>query len=156
MTKVEINNYNNALAEVEVVLEHLDYEDYEKIPKNIIEAINKNKNSDYKYEYDENLDFEYWTMLPQTKAILFNIFRDYLATAEQKDFIIKKQRAERIKLDEEKAKKYNSDDIFKDRKKISIKNNQKLNETFSKELIEYNENIFKRFVNRIKRIFKRN
>ena len=54
-------------------------------------------------------------MLPETKAILFNLFRDYLATPEQKQKIIKMQHEERQKNELKKQQKY-STDVFINRK----------------------------------------
>ena len=44
-------------------------------------------------------------MLPETKAILFNIFRDYLSTKKEKNKIKKWQLEDWKKLEEEKKKK---------------------------------------------------
>ena len=75
MNSVKVNNYKNALVEVESVLNCLKYEDYCKIPKEIIDAIEINKNEDYIFEYDENLDFKDWELMPETRAILYNLFK---------------------------------------------------------------------------------
>lgn len=158
MIEVEINNYKNALVEVEAVLDCLNYEDYKKIPYNIIEVISKNKNPDYIYKYDKKLDYEDWDMMLETKAILYNIFRNYLANQEQKEIIIEKEKAERLKIEEEKAKRYNSNNIFKSSNSIvkatkdneNVKN-QKKNESSSRELIEHRESIFRKIMNIIKK-----
>ena len=88
-------------------------------------------------------------MLPETKAILFNIFRDYLATEEQKQKIKKWQLEDLRKLEEEKKKNYNVDVFFN-------KNIQ--NTTISKsgnELIEVKEqSLWKKIINKIKKFFK--
>ena len=91
-------------------------------------------------------------MLPETKAILFNLFRDYLAKPEQKEKIIRMQNEERQKNELKKQQQYNVD-VFANKKKENIKTKEK--ERF--ELIEYKENIFKRILNKIKNFFtKRN
>ena len=61
MNDAKINNYKNALVEVESILNCLKHEDYCKIPKEIIDAIEINKDEDYIFEYDENLDFNHFT-----------------------------------------------------------------------------------------------
>lgn len=108
MTKV----YQNAFTEVYEILSFLDKNDYDKIPKEIISAIEENRNQDYEYFLDESLPFEEQEMLPETKAILFNFFRDYLSTNEQKGKIINFQMNQRAKLEEEKRKSYDVD-IFR-------------------------------------------
>lgn len=53
--------------------------------------------------------FEEQNLLDETKAILANIFRDYWATTYQRDKIIEKKKIDRIKIEENKRKKYNND-----------------------------------------------
>ena len=43
MVEAKINNYKKALVEVDAVLSCLDYNEYKKIPTNIIDAIENNK-----------------------------------------------------------------------------------------------------------------
>lgn len=62
-----MSNRANAYTEVYTILQDLNTEEYNKIPPEII------------------------------KAILFNLFRDYLATSEQKEKIIKMQNEGRQK-----------------------------------------------------------
>ena len=87
-------------------------------------------------------------MLPETKAILFNLFRDYLATPEQKEKIIRMQNEERQKNELKKQKRYNAD-IFANRQKEDIK--QQNNE--ATQIMRYKENIFKKILNRIKKFW---
>ena len=78
MVEAKIINNNKALVEVDAVLSCLDYHEYKKIPTNIINAIENNKDEEYMYEYDEELEYEDWSLMPETKAILYNIFKQYL------------------------------------------------------------------------------
>ena len=75
--------YGNAYAEVYEILSYLDKEEYNKIPKELIEVFEENRNLEYEYEVNEEQDLTNQPMLIETKAILLNIFRDYLATPEQ-------------------------------------------------------------------------
>ena len=92
-----MNNRKNAYKEVYTILQELNEKEYNKIPPEIIEAIRTNMNEEYEYELDEELELKDHQMLPETKAILFNLFRDYLATPEQKEKIIRMQNEERQK-----------------------------------------------------------
>lgn len=142
-----MGNRENAYAEVYKILQLLNEEEYNKIPLEIIETIASNKNEEYKYELDEELELKEQNMLLETKAILFNLFRDYLATPEQKAKIIKMQNEERQKNELEKQQNYNVN-VFE--------NNTKRPQQFKKEsteLIEYKENIFKKILNKIKNFF---
>ena len=108
MVEAKIINYKKALVEVDAVLSCLDYNEYKKIPTNIINAIENNKDEEYMYEYDEELEYEDWSLMPETKAILYNIFKQYLATEEQRKYLQQKERLENYKIESEKIKKYNS------------------------------------------------
>ena len=54
-------------------------------------------------------------MLPETKETLFNLFRDYLSTPEQKEKIIRMQREDRLKLERQKEQKYGKN-VFENKK----------------------------------------
>lgn len=137
-----MNSYNNAYTEVCAILECLDEIEYAKIPSEIIEAMQSNRNKDYSYEV-EDVELRYQKMSPETKAILFNLFRDYLATSEQKEKIIKMQTEERKKHEIEKQKIYNKN-IFEDRQ------HEKQN-----QVIRYEKNIFKKIINKVREFFSR-
>lgn len=147
--------YANELKEVYVILNTLNKEDYNKIPSITIQAIEENMNNDYKYELDQNKELQENSMMEGTKEILFNIFRDYLATDEQREKIKKIQMEDRMKLEKEKQKLYNNDIyISKSRELKNVKNiNEKLNQ--NAQIIEYKENIFIKIVKYIKNIFRR-
>ena len=143
-----MSNRKNAYTEVYTILEDLNEEEYNKIPPEVIEAIKENRNEEYIYNLDENLELKNQQILPETKAILFNIFRDYLSTPEQKEKIISMQNEERRKNELKKQQQYNND-VFANKTKEIIKKEEK--EPI--ELIEYKENIFKQILNKIKNFF---
>ena len=141
-----MTKYKNAYTEVYAILEQLDEEEYNQIPSEVITAIRENRNTEYEFELDEELELKEQELLPETKAILFNIFRDYLSTPEQKEKIIKMQVEERRKNEQNKSEQYNSD-LFASKKKV-----QDIREEHT-ELIEYKENILKRIFNKIIQFF---
>lgn len=150
-----MNNRKNAYTEVYTILEDLNEEEYKKIPPEVIDTIRLNRNEEYFYELDEDLELKEQPMLPETKAILFNLFRDYLSTQEQKAKIIRMQNEERQKNELKKQKQYNTD-VFENKQRQNIEqiedNKEKSTET---NLVIYKENIFKRILNKIKRFFIR-
>lgn len=141
-----MTRYANAYTEVYGILEQLSEEDFNKIPPQVVETIRENQNSEYDFELDEELELKDQKLLPETKAILFNLFRDYLSEPWQKEKIIKMQAEERKKNELEKKKKYKTD-IFENNK-----TNSKVNETHT-ELVQYKENIFRKLINKIKKLF---
>ena len=146
MIKVS-ENYKKAFVELEAVLKCLNYDDYNKIPKNLINEIEQNKDKEYKYEYNENLEYYKWNFLPETKALLYNIFKNYLATEKQIEDLRRKELIEINKLEEEKKKKYNTENIFKNSQQ------EKTNKKYNK-IIKYKESFIKRIFRKIKSIFK--
>ena len=151
MIKVS-ENYKKAFVELEAVLKCLNYDDYNKIPKNLINEIEQNKDKEYKYEYNETLEYYKWNFLAETKVLLYNIFKNYLATEKQMEDLRKKELIEINKLEEEKKKKYNTENIFKN---SELKNSQQ--EKKDKEcnkIIKYKESFIKRIFRKIKSIFK--
>ena len=143
-----MSNRKNAYAEVYTILQELNEEEYNKIPPEVIKTIEANRNEEYEYELDDELELKDQPMLPETKAILFNLFRDYLANPEQKTKIIRMQNEARQKNELKKQQMYNTD-IFANKPKKNLAENS--NETM--QIVEYKESIFKRILNKIKRFF---
>ena len=143
-----MSNRKNAYAEVYTILQELNEEEYNKIPPEVIKTIEANRNEEYEYELDDELELKDQPMLPETKAILFNLFRDYLATSEQRAKIRRMQNEARQKKKKKKQQMYNSD-IFVNKSKENLTENN--NETM--QIVEYKENIFRRILNKIKSLF---
>ena len=96
-------------------------------------------------------------LLKETKAILFNLFRDYLANSKQRETIIKMQNEERNKQNEIKKLKYNVDDIFK--KEIYEKDgteDTKLKEENTALICTKKDSFIIKIINRIKNFFNVN
>ena len=90
-------------------------------------------------------------MLPETKAILFNLFRDYLSTPEQKEKISKMQAEERRKIELKKQEIFKYDNLFKNEK--IVKNNIEQSEK-NKALIEIKKkNFLQKILERIIKLF---
>ena len=155
-------NYRNAFSEVSVILEHLRKEDYDKISDDMIQAIESNKNNDYVFTLEKDIELKDQNLMPETRAILFNLFYDYYADEKQKQIIQDIWRAQNRKEDIEKQGKY-SLDVFKS------KNNNKIDELLSEDnyssvnninintevnqLVNKKENIFTKIVRKIKKLF---
>ena len=145
-----MSSRKNAYAEVYTILQELNEEEYNKIPPEVIKTIEANRNEEYEYELDDELDLKDQPMLPETKAILFNLFRDYLATPEQKAKIIRMQNEARQKNELKKQQMYNTD-VFANKPK----ENQTANNNETMQIVKYKESFFKRILNKIKSFFKK-
>lgn len=148
-----MNNRRNAYKEVYTVLQDLNEEEYNKIPSEIIETIKENSNEEYEFVLNDELELKEQLLLPETKAILFNLFRDYLATPVQKEKILKMQSEERKKLEEKKKQNYDNVNIFKTNKHKDVE--EKVN-TQELQLVQIKkEGFFRRIINKIKLFLKK-
>ena len=148
-----MNNYSNACTEVYAIINDLAEEDYKKIPPEVIMAIKNNRNLDYIFALDYDIDLKDNILLKETRAILFNLYRDYLAAPEQKEKIVKMQNEERQKLEVKKQKMYDANNIFdnSNKQEEAIDN---INKTTG--LTEVKKDSFiNRLINKIKRLFKK-
>lgn len=145
-----MSNRKNAYTEVYTILQELNEEEYDKIPPEVVEAIKVNRNIEYEYELDDELELKEQPMLPETKAILFNLFRDYLATPEQKVKIIKMQNEARQKSELRKQQRYDTDVFANKQSKNAVQQKKE-----KMQMVEYKENILKRILSKIKKYFIR-
>lgn len=105
--------YSNAYSEVLEILKYLTPEDYDKIPKEKIEVFETCANKDYTFNYDPDKTLQEQNVSKTARTIIGILFRDYWATEEQREKIIRWQQQERIRIENEKQEKYKSEDIFK-------------------------------------------
>ena len=114
--------YSIAYSEVLEILKHISKEDYEKIPKSKIELYKANANKDYVFNYNPTKTLDEQNVSKIAKGIIAILFRDYWATPEQREKIIRKQNNDRIQIEMEKAKKYNPDVFKANKNKEEVKN----------------------------------
>ena len=142
-------NYHKAYKEVIEILKYVPQESVNKIPKTMLETFEKKMDKDYVFNVDINKSFEEQNLLEETKDIFAVIFRDYWATPYQRERIKAKEKYDRQKIEEEKANKYNPDDIFKNKEKdnVGVNNNlpvEKKKENFFKKLISFIKKIIRK------------
>lgn len=139
--------YPKAYKEVIEILKYIPREDFKKIPDYIINNMLNEMNKDYDYKVTQFEDFEKQEMLDETKAILAVLFRDYWATDKQRERIKAKENYDIQLLEEEKRKKYDPDDLFKNRTKEVIEENnlpvEVKKESFFKKLISFIKNCWR-------------
>ena len=82
---VETSFDRRALAEVYNVLIMLDKENFDKIPKKMIQAIKNNMDTEYNVQWNE---IKNGKLLEDTEKILSVLYTDYLATPEEKNIIM--------------------------------------------------------------------
>ena len=149
MTKI----YQQAFSEVNEILSYLSKENYNKIPKEVIDAIEKNKDDDYVFFIDTTIPFEEQEMLEESKAILFNIYKDYLSNDEIKDKIIELQKEEQIVKESINSSNIHLNDLFPKKPEKEIEVEVKTETALIQ--IDNNKNIFIKILEKIKNIFKK-
>jgi len=106
------------------------------------------------YLLNEEVDIFNQPMLSETKAILFNFFRDYWSTPEQKEKIKRMQREDMQKIEEKKKQEYGDYEVFKNNNSNTDKSNSSL-ENENASLIEIKkDSLFDKIINKIKFLFK--
>ena len=150
-------NYSMALCEVEYILNNTDEQLIKMIPNSFINWIKNNKSKTYKPNLRNDIPIESQKLLPETEAIISVIYRKYWSSEEEKE----KYREEDKKYAEyeelQKRNKYPTDinEILKKNTNQSQKiyeNEQNIPMERSLTVVK-KENIFKRIINKIKKIF---
>ena len=144
-----MNKYHNACTEVLTILKYLNIEDYNKIPADLLQALEENQNKEYKFQFDWNIDYKSQSLMQETKAILFMLFNDYLATEEQRKIISQMQTKEKkIKEFPKKQLAYKLNLFEKNKTEINVMEETSLT-------IPQKDSFFKHFLIKIKQILKR-
>lgn len=149
-------NYHKAYKEVIEILKYVPQESVNKIPKTMLETFEKKMDKDYVFYVDINKSFEEQNLLEETKDIFAVIFRDYWTTPYQRERIKAKEKYDRQKIEEEKANKYNPDDIFNKKIKEQNKENTKQQneeQTVNNLPVEYKEKFYEKIINFFKKLF---
>lgn len=142
--------YSEALVEVLEIINHLDDDDRNKIPENIIKFYENNKDLDYTPNLNFEEDITKQKLMTKTREILAGIYVDYLCNNkdEKKEYLTKLKQAE-LKYEHQKRLKYNPNMIFN--KKTS--SNQINVETIQALVPVKKDNIFIRILKKLKSIF---
>ena len=152
-TKKEL--YKRVYAELFGILDTLKDEEIERIPKDVKKNIYENMDTNYRFKYDYSKKLEDQDILPETKALIIEIYIKYLVENEDEKEAWEIYKKECLnKVEEEKKAKYNPDDIFKnhivDGKPI-IEEYEEISVPVSKK----KESFFRKILNKIKDFFYR-
>ena len=140
-------NLRKEYTEVLEILKHMDQEEYEKIPTEEIENLNRYKDDSYKFIYDDNKSFEEQDISKEAFIVLLLLYYDYILNEKEKGILLDILKLNELKSEKEKEINYalKNQDIF-----------SKVEESESKgtSLIEVKEdNLVTKILKFIKRIF---
>lgn len=142
--------YEKSLTEVYKVIEYLEYEEYNKIPKKFLKHLYEEMDKDYYFEIVINENFINNEMSNEAKEILAVIYRDYLVTKEEREELLKEESEEEKRIEQELRERYNPDNIFKKHKEKNRSNDTNTSMIKIEEIKWY-----KKFINKILSLFKR-
>lgn len=141
-------DYARAYTELIEVLKHISTSSLNKIPKENLEMYNAQKDKNYKYKYNEDLEFEEQNMSQLTRILIANLYIEYWASEEEKSAIKEKDKEELLQIEMQKREQYNPDNLFANRKVVK-KEEVATSLTAIKE-----KNIFEKIIDKIKSIFR--
>lgn len=140
---------NNALAETLFIIKCLPYNEQNKISKKFINFLKENKNDNYIVTINPNISLQNQELLQETKELLKEIYMSYFISKEEEKRIITYDNYKNMVEEDLKRKKYNYENIFKDKNIKVSQENKKV------EIIEYKDSILKRILNKLKSIFNK-
>lgn len=140
--------YKTSYKEIFLIIMSLPQEYIKLIPEEKIKFYyeNMDNNYDYKIDYEKRIDEQ--NMSEVTKAILANLYRDYFVTDEERINILKDEENKLNQIEEEKRKKYNPENIFKN----NIQENIKKEEEIDLPIILEEKSIMKVIIKKIKNL----
>lgn len=142
-------DYQIAYRQVLEILKHIPANDYEKIPEKRLRLFEKYAKKDMEFYYDTTISFEEQNISEKTKILIAMLYRDYWATEKQKNMILENEKAYLRKVEQEKSEKYKTKNIFT-KQEVETKKDEPVKNV---ELEKYSESAFRKFINKLKRIF---
>ena len=101
------------LVEVECVLNKMNEQNIKKIPQEFWEFLNKNKDINYNFKYDDSKSITENNLHIDTISLLTYINMNFLLDDEAKKEMISLLNEDEIIAEEQRRKQYNPDSIFK-------------------------------------------
>ena len=142
--------YSNALYQINEILKYMAPNLKARIPKKFISYFENNKSQEYNWTIDKSLPLEKQDLLPTTKEILTVLYKDFICDDMERVKLEKTLNSNELKYQEELRKKYNPDNIFKNRQKLTENVENKTNDT---KIVPYKENFLRKIISKIKLIF---
>ncbi len=134
-------------SEVYQVLNFLGNEYIDKLPKSLVNMLEKKRDINYEPKYTEDIPLNKQNIKKETISIIALLHLNYWCENENEKFELKQIfKNNEDMYENELRKKYNPDNIFKKHVQEKIIKNEVA-------LVEYKESIFKRLINKIKSLF---
>ena len=143
-------NTKKVYSEVYQVLNILGNEYIRKLPKSLYNMLEEKRDTTYNPKYTDEIAFDMQNIKKESLNILALLHFNYWCNSYEEKLELQNILEENEKIHEENLrKKYNPENIFKNKKNVYTKEAVENNMA----VIEYKENIFRRVINKIKNIF---
>ena len=143
-------NTKKVYSEVYQVLNILGNEYIRKIAKSLYNMLEEKRDTTYNPKYTDEIAFDMQNIKKESLNILALLHFNYWCNSYEEKLELQNILEENEKIHEENLrKKYNPENIFKNKKNVYTKEAVENNMA----VIEYKENIFRRVINKIKNIF---
>lgn len=111
MNQTKEKRYKMAYVELNEIIKHLSEDEQLKIPETFKKNLLKEMDKEYKFIFDNQKGLLGQTYMNETKALYIKLYKQYLAT--EKDVWKKYDNICHSIIENEKRKKYDSNNIFK-------------------------------------------
>ena len=146
-------NTKKVYSEVYQVLNVLGDEYIRRLPKSLYNMLEEKRDTTYNPKYTDEITLDMQNINKESLNILALLQFNYWCDSYEEKLELQNILEDNEKIHEENLrKKYNSENLFKNKKNVytkeAIENNM--------AIVEYKENIFRKFINKIKNIFGTN
>ena len=139
--------YTKAYTEVNCLLQYLPQTYLDKLPKKLMELIRDQSDTQYNIYIDTNKSLLEQNFSDKAIALIAVLKYNYWSTDEEKQQLEKILYENENAYQEELLEEYNPDNIFKKKKTENIDTNL--------QMVEYKENVFIQFFNKIRNLFRK-
>lgn len=144
--------YSKSYTELIEILKYFSKCDLEKIPHKTVLRYIEYKDNNYDFSYNPDLDIDEQNISKLTLILLANLYIEYFADEDERNYIKNKDLEYLAKLEKEKQEKYDITSIFNKRKEKYINENDA--EITNLPIVSNKTNIVKRIFEKIKKFLK--
>lgn len=143
--------YSEAIVEILDILKNSDDTIiYKRIPNKLVEFWQRNKSTTYKPNLDHSKPLNDMELKEKTRDLITMIYLNYLCDDNEKEVVINTLKNNEKNYQLELREKYNTDNIFKNRKKEIVVKEE------TQALVKYNRITFlQKVLYKIRNLFKR-
>lgn len=147
------NELTESYSEVFEILKILDKNIVMKIPINLLENLKNNKSKEYIPNISKTIPLDKQKLKQKTLNLLAYLNLNYWASPEEKKELLEIYNNNEKRIEKSKEIKYSLDNLFKN---TTNENIEEIENTLEQSVTEYKkENIWTKFINKIKNFFKK-